>query len=231
MSGWGSCGPAPANVACDLGRGEDLRDKELWGSISALKTTELGVDVVVFEHSARETQPMRGLRPNGGTAPSRRHCLKHMCRPRKSSGRVFGAAPSSILRSGLHTCFFCGSYPLLLRVTGRGISREPHWITPERNEQREPSADISVARRLGRECRRCRGIAPFLRKELVLGCDLLWATRLRLVGRRADHAQQRRVASCHRRARRLRSSGREGGLASREFARRGRPRRQLAELR
>src|SRR5260370_37299486 len=152
-------------MACELSGGEDLRDEQLWGPLSALETTELGVELVVFEHGAGETQPICGLRPKGGTVASRRHCLKPMCRPRKSHGRAVGAAPSSILRSGLHTCFSCRSYPLLLRATGRGISREPHWIAPERNEQREASADVSVARRLGREWRGCRGIAPLRRKE------------------------------------------------------------------
>src|ERR1700726_2962297 len=98
-----------------------------------------------------------------------------MCSPRQSGGSALCAAPSFILRSGLHMCFFSPSYPLLLRVTGRGISREPHWIAPERNEQHESSADISVARLLGRECRRCRGIAPLLCKEVVRCCDIFWA--------------------------------------------------------
>src|SRR5260370_10200383 len=160
-------------MACKLRRGEDLRDEQLWGPLSALEATELGVELVVFEHSAGEAQPICGLRPNGGTVPSRRHCLKPMCRPGKSNGRAFGAAPSSILRSGLHTCSSCRSYPLLLRVTGSGISREPHWIAPERNEHREASAAISFARRLDRERRRRIGIAPLLRKELVRGCDRL----------------------------------------------------------
>jgi hypothetical protein len=102
MPGWGSCGPVPANMACELRRGEDLRDEQLWGPLPALETTELGVELVVFEHSAGETQPIRGLRPKDGTVPSRRHGLKPMCRPWKSSGRALGAAPSSILRSGLH---------------------------------------------------------------------------------------------------------------------------------
>src|SRR5258708_22471747 len=79
-----------------------------------------------------------------------------MCRPRQSGGRALCAASPFILRSGLHTCFSCRSYPLLLQATGRGISREPHWIAPERNEQREASGDISVARRLGREWRGVR---------------------------------------------------------------------------
>src|SRR5260370_30410268 len=98
-----------------------------------------------------------------------------MCRPRKSRGRAFGAAPSSILRSGLHRCFFCRSYPLLLRVTERAISREPHWIAPERKEQRQASADLLVARRLGGEWRRCSGMASLRRKELVRGGGLRWA--------------------------------------------------------
>src|SRR5229473_6291505 len=93
-------------MACELRRGEDLRDEQLWGPLPAFETTELGVELVVFEHSAGGPQPIRGLQPKDGTVPSRRHCLKHMCRPRKSSGRAIGAAPSSILRSGLHTCFF-----------------------------------------------------------------------------------------------------------------------------
>src|SRR5258708_8245504 len=71
----------------ELCRGEDLRDEQLWGPLPALETTELRVELVVFEHSAGETQPIRGLRPTDGTVPSQRHCLKHMCRPRKSSGR------------------------------------------------------------------------------------------------------------------------------------------------
>src|SRR5260370_41209642 len=92
-------------MACELRRGEDLRDEQPWGPFLALlKTAELGMDLVVFEHGAGETQPIHGLRPKDGTMPSRRHCLKHMCRPRKSGRRAFGAAPSSILRSGLHTC-------------------------------------------------------------------------------------------------------------------------------
>jgi hypothetical protein len=179
------------------------------------------VELLVFEHSAGETQSIRGLRPKDGTEPSQRHCRKPMCRPWKSGGRALGAAPSSILRSGLDTCFFCRFYPLLLRVTGRGISREPHWIAPERNEQRQASADISVAPRLGGERRRCRGIASLRRKELVRGCDLLWAPPLPLVDRSADHAQRRRAADGHLRARsrRFRSSGREGErLGSRHFA-------------
>src|ERR1700730_2676950 len=44
-----------------------------------------------------------------------------MCRPRQSGGSALCAAPSFILRSGLHTWFFCRSYPLLLRVTGIGM--------------------------------------------------------------------------------------------------------------
>ena len=68
-------------MACELRRGEDLRDEQLWGPLPALETTELGVELVVFEHSAGETQPIRGLRPKDGTVPSRRHCLKPMCRP------------------------------------------------------------------------------------------------------------------------------------------------------
>src|SRR5260370_26873796 len=161
-------------MAGELRRGEDLRDEQLWGPFPALlKTAELGMELVVFEHGAGETQPRHGLQPKHGTVPSRRHCLKHMCRPWKSSGRALRAAPSSILRSALHTCFFCRTYPPLLRVTGRGISREPHWIAPARNEQRGASADISVARRLDRDRRRCRGLAPLLRKELVRGCDRL----------------------------------------------------------
>src|SRR5258708_29257530 len=107
----------------ELCRGEDLRDEQLWGPLPALETTELGVELAVFEHSAGETQPIRGLRPKDGTVPSRRHCLKHMCRPGKSRGRAVGPAPSSILRSGLHACFSCRSYPQLLRKTGRAISR------------------------------------------------------------------------------------------------------------
>jgi hypothetical protein len=68
-------------MACELRRGEDLRDEQLWGPLAALETTELGVELVVFEHSAGEAQPIRGLRPKDGTVPSRRHCLKPMCRP------------------------------------------------------------------------------------------------------------------------------------------------------
>src|SRR5438128_7859959 len=102
-------------MASELRRGEDLRDEQLWRPLPALETTELGVELVVFEHGAGETQPIRGLRPKGGTVASRRHCLKHMCRLRKSSGRARRAAPSSILRSALHTCFSCRCYPLLLR--------------------------------------------------------------------------------------------------------------------
>src|SRR6266436_9964631 len=116
-----------------------------------------------------------------------------MCRPRRSGGRALCAAPPFILRSGLHTRFSCRSYPLLLQATGRGISREPHWIAPERNEQREASGDISVARRLGREWRGCRGIAPLRREELARGRDLLWTPMVRLVDRSADHAQRRRA--------------------------------------
>jgi hypothetical protein len=63
-------------MACELRRGEDLRNKQLWGPLAALQTAELGVELVVFEHSAGETQPICGLRPKGGTVPSRRHCLK-----------------------------------------------------------------------------------------------------------------------------------------------------------
>jgi hypothetical protein len=138
------------------------------------------------------------------------------------------------LRTLTHTCFFCRSYPLLLGVTGRAISREPHWIAPERNEQRQASADISVARRLGGERRRCKGIAPLRRKELVWGCDLLCAPPLPLVDRSADYAQRKGAAAGHLRARsrRVRSSGREGErLGSRQFAGRGRSHRQLADLR
>jgi hypothetical protein len=68
-------------MACTLCRGEHLRDEELWGPLAALETTELGVKFAIFEHSAAETQPIRGLRPKDGTVPSRRHCLKPMCRP------------------------------------------------------------------------------------------------------------------------------------------------------
>jgi hypothetical protein len=68
-------------MACTLCRGEDLRDEQLWGPLPALETTELGAELVVFEHSAGEAQPIRGLRPKDGTVPSRRHCLKPMCRP------------------------------------------------------------------------------------------------------------------------------------------------------
>ena len=68
-------------MACELRRGEDLRDEQLWGPLPALKTPELGVELVVIEHSASGTQPIRGPRPKDGTVPSRRHCLKPMCRP------------------------------------------------------------------------------------------------------------------------------------------------------
>ena len=81
MAGWGSCGPARADMAYTLRRGEDLRDEQLWGPLAALETTELGVELVVFDHSAGETQPIRSLQPKHGTVPSRRHCLKPMCRP------------------------------------------------------------------------------------------------------------------------------------------------------
>jgi hypothetical protein len=74
-------------MACQLRRREDLRDEQLWGPFPALET-ELGVELVVFEHSAGETQPICGLRPKNGTAPRRRHCLKHMCRPRIQRSRV-----------------------------------------------------------------------------------------------------------------------------------------------
>ena len=57
-------------MACTLCRGEDLRDEQLWGPLPALETTELGVELVVFEHSAGEAQPIRGLRPTNGTVPS-----------------------------------------------------------------------------------------------------------------------------------------------------------------
>jgi hypothetical protein len=141
------------------GRGEDLRDEQLWSPFPALlQTAELGMELVVFEHGAGETQPRHGLQPKHGTVLSRRHRLKHMCRPWKSSGRALRAAPSSILRSGLHTCFFCRSYPLLLRVIGRGISREPHWIVPSGTNSAKParhldhSAACSRVAALQRDC-------------------------------------------------------------------------------
>jgi hypothetical protein len=68
-------------MACTLCRGEHLRDEELWGPLPAPETTELRVKFAIFEHSAAETQPIRGLRPKDGTVPSRRHCLELMCRP------------------------------------------------------------------------------------------------------------------------------------------------------
>jgi hypothetical protein len=68
-------------MACTLYRGEHLRDEQLWGPLPALETTELGVELAIFEHSATETQPIRGLMPKDGTMRSRRHCLKPMCRP------------------------------------------------------------------------------------------------------------------------------------------------------
>src|SRR5436190_23475126 len=69
MPGWSSRRPAPADMACTLCRGENLRDEQPWGPLPALETTELGVELAIFEHSAGETQPIRGLRPR--TAPCR----------------------------------------------------------------------------------------------------------------------------------------------------------------
>jgi hypothetical protein len=68
-------------MACQLRRGEDMRDEQLWGPLPALETAKLGVELVVFEHGAGEAQQIRGLRPKDGTVPSRRHCLKPMCGP------------------------------------------------------------------------------------------------------------------------------------------------------
>jgi hypothetical protein len=70
MPGWSSRRPAPADMACELRLGEHLRDEQLWGPIPALETAELGVELVVLEHSAGEAQPIRGLQPKDGTVPS-----------------------------------------------------------------------------------------------------------------------------------------------------------------
>src|SRR5713101_4751532 len=124
-----------------------------------------------------------------------------MCRPPQSGGRALHAAPPFILRSGLHTCFSCRSYPLLLRVTGSGISREPHWIAPERNEPRAYNPDIRVSSLLDRErgCR--RWIAPALHKELARRCDLMWAPMLTVAGGSAGYPQRGGIAGVRLRVR------------------------------
>ena len=58
-------------MACELRRGEDLRDEQLWQPLPALfETAELGIELPVLHRGAGEAQPIRGLRPKDGTVPS-----------------------------------------------------------------------------------------------------------------------------------------------------------------